>query len=289
MEIRHLVYFRAVAAHLHFRKAANALFISQPPLSRQIRELEEELGARLFTRSNKQVALTDAGKYFLNETGILLDKLEEAKHIAKQIHQAEGGELKIGYISSLYQPHLADVLKEMRIMFPYVKTSLYERPTIKQVEALEQGKLDVGILRAPVHSAKLKVQSLYFESFVVVMAATAPALKTEAEIGGYISSKPFIFFNHDYAPHYHSSLIEICARLGFIPNIVHEANNVHSILQLVEAGLGISILPLSVKNNNPNLVFLPLDKIPVRTEVILAYRPGVQNAALEWFVKNYPK
>lgn len=177
----------------------------------------------------------------------------------------------------------------MRIIFPYVKTSLYERPTIKQVDALEQGQLDVGILRAPVHSAKLKVQSLYFESFVVVMTVTAPILTGEAEIGGYISNKPFIFFNHDYAPHYHSSLIEICARLGFTPNIVHEANNVHSILQLVEAGLGISILPLSVKNHNPSLVFLPLDKIPVKTEVILAYRPGVQNAALEWFVKNYPK
>lgn len=83
MEIRHIIYFRAVAAHLHFRKAANALFISQPPLSRQIRELEEELGARLFTRNNKQVALTDAGKYFLNETSILLDRLEEVKQTAK--------------------------------------------------------------------------------------------------------------------------------------------------------------------------------------------------------------
>ena len=289
MEIRHLIYFKAVAEHLHFRNAANALFISQPPLSRQIKELEDELGARLFTRNNKRVALTDAGRYFLAEANKILAGLEESKHTVKQIHQAESGELKIGYISSLYQPHMAEVLKAMRVNFPYVKTSLYERPTIKQIEALEQGKLDVGILRAPVLSDKLKVQSLFFDPFMVVMPVEKQRFKNHDELATHIKDKPFIFFNKEYAPHYHDSLLEICNRLGFSPNIVHEANNVHSILQLVEAGLGISILPLSVKNKNANLRFIPLDDIPVKTEVVLAYRASQGNAALNWFVKNYPK
>nr|WP_294790905.1 LysR family transcriptional regulator [uncultured Mucilaginibacter sp.] len=289
MEIRHLIYFKTVAEHLHFRNAANALFISQPPLSRQIKELEDELGARLFNRNNKRVMLTDAGRYFLIEVNKILAGLEECRHTVKQIHQAESGELRIGYISSLYQPHMAEVLKALRVNFPYVKTSLYERPTVKQIEALEQGKLDVGILRAPVHSDKLKVQSLFFDPFMVVMQAGSEKFKNEEEVASYIKNKPFIFFNKEYAPYYHDSLIEICNRLGFSPNIVHEANNVHSILQLVEAGLGISILPLSVKNKNGNLRFIPLDKIPVKTEVVLAYRPGVGNVALKWFIENYPK
>jgi len=289
MEIRHLIYFKTVAEHLHFRNAANALFISQPPLSRQIKELEEELGARLFTRSNKRVALTDAGKYFLSETLKLLAGLEESKHTVKQIHEMESGELKIGYISSLYQPHMAEVLKAMRINFPHVKTSLYERPTIKQIEALELGKLDVGILRAPVHSDRLKVKSLFFDPFMVAMPVGKEKFKNDEDLAAFIKNKPFIFFNKEYAPHYHDSLMEICNRLGFSPNIIHEANNVHSILQLVEAGLGISILPLSVKNKNASLRFIPLHNIPVKTEVVLAYRANGSNAALNWFIKNYPE
>ena len=289
MEIRHLVYFKTVAEHLHFRNAANALFISQPPLSRQIKELEHELGARLFIRSNKRVVLTDAGKYFLSEVYKILAGLEESKHTVKQIHEAESGELRIGYISSLYQPHMAEVLKAMRVSFPHVKTSLYERPTVKQIEALEQGKLDVGILRAPVYSDKLKVKSLFFDPFIVAIQSTNEKFKNNEDLAAFIKNRPFIFFNKEYAPHYHDSLIEICNRLGFSPNIVHEANNVHSILQLVEAGLGISILPLSAKNANFKIDFILLYEMPVKTEVVLAYRTGNRNAALNWFIKNYPK
>ncbi len=289
MEIRHLIYFKTVAAHLHFRKAADALFISQPPLSRQIKELEEELGACLFIRSNKRVQLTDAGQYFLGEVNSLLTRLEESKRITRQMHQAESGELRIGYISSLYQPGMAAVLKLLRKKYPYVKTSLFERPTIKQIEALEQGGLDVGILRAPVHSANLAVRSLYFDPFMLVLPSNQLLNISNDNIGAAIKNMPFIFFNKDYAPHYHASLLEICSRLAFVPNIVHEANNVHSILQLVEAGLGISILPLSAKNDNKGLHFISLEHIPVKTEVVLAYKPANKNAALKWFIENYPE
>jgi DNA-binding transcriptional LysR family regulator len=289
VEIRHLIYFKTVAEHLHFRKAANALFISQPPLSRQIKELEDELGASLFTRNNKRVVLTDAGNYFLSQVNNMLANLEESKHVVKQIHQADSGELKIGYISSLYQPHMAEVLRAMRVALPHVKTSLYERPTVKQIEALETGKLDVGILRAPLYSTKLKVQSLFFDPFMVVMQASGEQFSNIKDMADHIKDKSFIFFNKEYAPYYHNCLVEICNRLGFSPNIVHEANNVHSILQLVEAGLGISILPLSVKNENSNLRFIPLNEIPVKTEVVLAYKVNEGNAALNWFIENYPK
>jgi DNA-binding transcriptional LysR family regulator len=291
MELRHLQYFKTVAEQLHFRKAAASLFISQPPLSRQIKELEEELGVQLFLRNNKRVILTEAGKYFKGEVDAIFARLEEGKNMTRQIHMGESGELAIGYISSLYQPHLAEVLKAMREVFPHIKTSLYERHTIKQIESLEQGTLDVGILRAPVHSDKLQLQTLFFDPFMVVIGGPDKKVSNTEELALIIRDKPFIFYNKEYAPHYNDKLMEICNRMGFKPNIIHEANNVNSILQLVEAGLGVSILPLSLRQQYEYLKvsFIELADIPVSTEVVLAYKKSNLNPALKWFIDNYNK
>ena len=291
MELRHLLYFKTVAEQLHFRNAALKLFISQPPLSRQIKELEDELGVLLFTRKNKRVTLTGAGKYFKGEVDAIFARLEESKSIVQQVHKSESGELKIGYISSVYQSHLADVLIAMRDVFPHVKTNLFEIPTLTQIKALEQGSLDVGILRAPVHSTQLKVQTLFFDPFVVVIPVGTSKFETQDELAAYLKQTPFIFFNKDFAPDYNNKLTEICERMGFTPVIVHEANNVHSILQLIEAGLGVSILPYSLKRQYGYLkvLFIGLENIPVNTEVVLAYKQTNNNAALKWFIENYYK
>ncbi|PTQ96619.1 LysR family transcriptional regulator [Mucilaginibacter yixingensis] len=288
MELRHLHYFRTVATELHFGRAAARLFIAQPPLSRQIKELETELGVLLFTRSNKRVALTDAGRYFLKEVEAVFARLEESKNVVRQIHQAESGELKIGYISSVYQSRLADVLLDLRGIYPFIRTSLFEMPTVTQIQALEQGRLDVGILRAPVHSAQLHIQTLFFDPFMVVVPVTTKLVDPD-EIAEYIKNRPFIFFNKSYAPHFNDKLLEICERMGFAPEIVHEVNNTHSILQLVEAGLGVTILPASLQRQYHYLKvnFIPLNDIPVHTEVLLAYKETNKNAALRWFIENF--
>jgi DNA-binding transcriptional LysR family regulator len=289
MELRHLLYFKTVAEELHFTRAANRLFISQPPLSRQIKELEDELQVQLFKRSNKQVTLTNAGKYFKDEVDALFARLEESKEVVRKIHTGVSGELKIGYISSVYQSHLAEILKSMQKEFPYLKTSLFEVPTLTQIKELEEGRLDVGILRAPVLSEKLKVESLFFDPFVVVIPLTDQEFLSEEAFVNFLKTSPFIFFNKNFAPQYNQKLIEICQRMGFTPDITHEANNVHSILQLVEAGLGVSILPSSLKNQYAQLkvAFITLDDIPVNTEVVLAYKESNQNPALEWFISHY--
>jgi len=289
MELRHLLYFKTVAEELHFGNAALKLFISQPPLSRQIKDLEEELGVLLFTRNNKRVNLTDAGKYFKEEVDLLFARLEEGKNIVKQIHQNESGELKIGYISSVYQTHLADVLKAMRDIFPFIKTNLFEIPTLTQIKALEHGNLDVGILRAPVNSDSLIVQTLFFDPFMVVVSGQNVRFKSNLEMADYLKHTPFIFFNKNFAPDYNAKLIEICGRLGLKPEIVHEVNNVHSILQLIEAGLGVSILPCSLKKQYGmlNVTFIELKNIPVNTEVVLAFKQSNRNPALKWFIENY--
>lgn len=131
----------------------------------------------------------------------------------------------------------------------------------------------MGILRAPFHSQELKVQTLFFDPFVVVVPRDENRNETQQELTSFLKSSPFIFFNKDFAPNYNDKLTEICGRMGFKPEIMHEANNVHSILQLIEAGLGVSILPLSLKQQYArlNISFVELKDIPVNTEVVLAY------------------
>lgn len=289
MELRHLLYFKTVAEELHFTKAATKLFISQPPLSRQIKELEEEIGAQLFIRNNKRVELTHAGKYFKKEVDIIFNKLEESKSIVRQIQEGASGELKIGYISSVYQSELAEILKAMREEFPFIKTGLFEMPTVLQIEALEQGKLDVGILRAPVLSNKLTIKSLFFDPFVVVIPSAIEKFSNRDELSKFLSTTPFIFFNKEFAPSYNDKLIEICKRMQFTPDITHEANNIHSILELIEAGLGVSILPLSLKKqySSMNIQFIEIEDIPIHTEVVIAYEQHNRNTALKWFLDQY--
>jgi len=142
MELRHLLYFKTVAEVLHFTKAAEKLHISQPPLTRQIKELENELGVQLFVRNNKRVALTEAGRYFLEASESLIRQLERSKQLVRQIHESVSGEFRIGYISSTPQVFLAHILQELKAKFPLLKTRLYELATVKQIKALEEGKVD---------------------------------------------------------------------------------------------------------------------------------------------------
>ena len=288
MELRHLIYFKTVAEELHFRKAAAKLFISQPPLSRQIRELEEELGARLFDRNNKRVELTPAGRYFKGKVDEMIDQLNESKLIVKQLHEHLSGELKIGYISSTYHIHLIDTLKDIRLAFPFLNIKLFEVPTVKQIEGLLDGGLDIGIMRAPVNSDKLTVHTLFEDPFVVVLPQNVNP-RDLINIGAYLATQPFIFFNRDYAPAYFLKLIEICQRMAFTPQITHEANNVHSILRLVEHGAGVSILPQSIKDHYPylKLQYLELSGLPISSEVVLAYKARPQNEAVTWFTEHY--
>jgi DNA-binding transcriptional LysR family regulator len=290
MELRHLLYFKTVAEELHFRKAAIKLFISQPPLSRQIRELEEDLGARLFERNNKKVSLTPAGLYFKKRVDDLFSHLAESRVMVKQLHENMSGELRIGYISSTYHQQLMDTLKEMRTVFPFLSVKLFEIPTVKQVRALEEGKLDIGIMRAPLNSEKLTVITLFHDPFIVTVPEEVTEIDNITDLGIFLSQQPFIFFNRDYAPVYHQKLLEVCQRMGFIPEITHEANNVHSILRLVEHGAGVSILSSSIRDHFPDLKlrYIDLEEMAITTEVVMAYKPK-QNEAISWFTEKYSK
>lgn len=281
MELRHLIYFKTVAKLLHFTKAAEQLHISQPPLTRQIKELEKELGVVLFLRNNKRVELTDAGRFFLRECDSLIQQLERSKQLVKQIHDSVSGEFRIGYISSTPLASLAALLRQLNHQFPLLKTRLYELPTAKQVGALEGGKLDVGILRAPVASTLLATDLLWEDPFVLVSASTGA---DQSDLTG-LATIPFISYNRDYAPYYHQQFIACCSHIGFTPQVVHECNNIHSILRLVESGLGVAIVPSSIKKQyaNLSLQFTELADSGIRTQIVMAHHRQTEHPALATF------
>jgi len=281
MELRHLIYFKTVAELLHFSKAAEQLHISQPPLTRQIKELERELGAVLFLRNNKRVVLTDAGRFFLSECESLIQQLERSKQLARQIHESVSGDFQIGYISSTPLTSLAAILQQLKHQYPLLKTRLYELSTAKQVKALEAGKLDIGILRAPVTSTQLEITSLWQDQFMWVCGAGSPYSINVTDL----ANAPFISYNSSYAPYYHQQFIACCHRIGFTPQVMHECNNMHSILSLVESGLGVALVPASIRHQYPylKLQFTELTGIPVYTEIVMAHHRQTEHPALASF------
>lgn len=248
MELRHLKYFIALSEELSFVKAADKLCIAQPPLSRQIKELETEIGTRLFDRNNKRVQLTEAGKFFLKEVKEMLRTLEATKINTKKIGENINGEYNIAYISSTFSGDVAALLKYLSEKYPYMNFRLYEVPTQKQIVALELGKIDLGIVRGPVISPQLNIQFWYRDSFSFVFNATEFDIRSSEHLKA-LKDQTFVFFNKNYAPHYYTSLLEICSNYGFSPKVVHESNNLASILQMVDNGLGVSIVPSNTLKN----------------------------------------
>ena len=281
MEIRHLNYFKTLAEELHFGKAAGKLYISQPPLSRQIKELEDELGVTLFLRNNKRVQLTEAGKYFLHQVNEIIQNIEHSKNITQQIHNNVSGTFRLGYISSTPKAMLAKVLKKIEAKYPYLHVHLFETSSLKQKLALENGKLDLGIVRAPIYSDQLEILTLMEETICIVAPKDFVFNKRN------LSHANYICFNQEYAPEYYNIVIQICNKLGFNPKIAHQSDSMHSILELVSNGIGLAIAPKSVVQTMKHLKIhiKEIDKRMAKTETKLAYHKESKNAALHDFVQ----
>lgn len=294
MELRHLKYFLKLAEELSFVRAADKLFISQPPLSRQIKELETEIGAPLFERNNKRVILTDAGKYYQKEIQELIQNLERINLTAKKISQNQSGEFRIAYVSSTFSGDISKLIQFLSDKYPYVNFRLYEAPTVKQIAALEAGKIDLGIIRAPLHSPKIESRLWFKDSFSLVFNRNKYSIASEEELEK-LKEATFVFFNKEYAPYFYDVLLQICSQYGFEPKVVHESNNISSIIQLVKNGLGISIVPTAIvkSHNYPELEYVELKKVNLFTDIVLATPKGNQSeiskSAIEFLMHQNPE
>ena len=249
MELRQLRYFVAVAEESNFSRAARRLHVSQPPLSTQMRSLEEELGVRLLERSNRGVTLTAAGLVFLEEARALLAHLEQARGKALRAHRGDTGRISVGFVSIADYGILPPALKSFRARFPGVEVELHELTTDAQIPDLRAGRLDLGIALAPVDEPDLEFECLLREELVLAAPSGHPAIRGAGAIDLRVLSKEsFIVPPRDIAPGLYDLTISYCRSFGFAPRITQQARQMQTVIGLVSSGMGFALVPASVRN-----------------------------------------
>lgn len=283
VEIRHLRYFVAVAEELHFGRAAQRLHIQQPPLSRQVQILEAELGFALFERSRRRVALTPAGVAFLRGARQVFGALDAAVQDATRANQGKSGRLAVGYPSSLAYSGLTELLRAFRTRYPAVELVLRELPPAEQIEGLKAGNLDVGFVRTSVDDAALVAELVRRESLMAVLPDDHALAARRAIPLSALAQEPFVLFPRARGPAYFDQLMALCNSAGFTPRIVQEVPQL-DIISMVAAGIGVSILPSSMRNfNRPGLCFRGIVGSP-EVELLVVWRQQNVSAALHNFV-----
>jgi DNA-binding transcriptional LysR family regulator len=260
MDLRHLRYFQAVAEELSFSKAARRLRIAQPALSRAVQEVEAELGCQLMDRDRRSVRLTPAGAALLQETGLLLDRLEESLRRVRRAASGEDGELRLGYIGPPTRPFLGRLLLEYRRRFPRVTVILEERTPERVWEMVSKGRLSVGLTRPVIAHEALGLKSLTLreESLCAVVPAHHPFAEKKTLAWSKLANEPIILLARREGAGSHDTILAACQEAGFSPRIAHTPSLIGTILQYVEAGAGIGIVPESVLPLDPSLRLLPL-------------------------------
>ena len=289
MELRHLRYFIAVAEELHFGRAAQVLGISQPPLSQQIQALEHEVGARLFERTNRRVELSEAGRLFLHEARLVLAQVDKAADVARRAQLGELGELKIGFTSSApFNSSIPQAIFAFRQAFPAVHLSLQEMSSTEVAESLVDESIQVGLMRPLPLPDSLSVVELMREPLVAVLNADHPLVQG-SERGlhlAQLAEEPFVFFPRSYGSGLYAQLLNLARDAGFSPRFAQEAGEAMTIIGLVAAGLGVSVLPASYQRIRiDGVVYRTLLDQEAVTAVWLVQRKGAQTPMALAFVE----
>jgi DNA-binding transcriptional LysR family regulator len=276
VDLRHLRYFTCVAEELHFGRAALRLGISQPPLSQQIRALEEELGVQLLERTSRRVRLTEAGRQFLPEARATMAQAEQAARTARLAHRGDVGRLRLGFSTSVpFIPRVVDALSRFRQAYPQVSLELDELPRDEQMSRVERGLLDVAIMRAfstpdlPSNMQSLRIQ---MDGVMLAMRQDHPlAQRTDVLTLDDLRGEPMILFGGGNGAGLNERLIEECQTLGFELDVVIETASFATLLGLTAAGLGVTILSRSLMRLNVDtLAFRPLE-VPFTSELLMLH------------------
>ena len=287
MELRHLRYFVSVAEALSFTKAAEKLHTAQPSLTRQIRDLEEELGVRLLNRTKQQVTLTNEGRSFLADAKRLLALAAETVESVRRLHSGEVRALNIGYVSNLFYDLLPRTLASFRHLFPTVSVNLFDMSCGDQFRALEDGTLDLGFvgLHEPIARRGLEFRTIASYKTVAALPKNNPlAGKTTVALKA-LAPMFFIGMSEASYPYYHEWLIKTCHRAGFIPKVLQDVDLERTMIHAISAGLGVALVPEQLKKlPHKNVVFRPVMPA-VATEACVAWKGENSSAALKAYVE----
>ncbi len=274
MELRHLRYFVAVAEERHFGRAAARLHIAQPPLSQQIRRLEAELGEPLLYRTTRNVELSPAGEVLLERAREILAATDSAVDDARRAARGEYGRLAIGFTGSSTYEMLPSLAAALRRELPGVALELRgELLTPAQVTRLIDGTLDLGLLRPPVHERELSIEVLRSEPLIAVLPQSHPLATSDSVPLELLESDPFVTYPSHFRSVLHDAVEDACAAHGFKPRAAHEVAETATLVSFVAAGLGVSLVPASVRHMTVRgAIYRPLSENSARVELAAAWR-----------------
>jgi DNA-binding transcriptional LysR family regulator len=274
VELRHLTYFVAVAEELNFGRAAERLYIAQPPLTRQIRQLEQELGVELFHRTTRRIELTKAGQVYLTEARRVLAQVEEAATLARLASRGEAGQLVVGFEGSSAYDIVPLTVKTFSKRFPRVSLIVREMTTGEQVKALHAARIGVGfVVPTLFDTGDLIVKTVLREPPIVALPQEHPQTQHLTVNLEDLKDETFIVCPRHQKCGLYDHIISVCRRRGFSPRLTQETDEVQSILGFVAAGLGVALLPASVRHlQRSGVVYRQLQPPIEELELAIAWR-----------------
>jgi DNA-binding transcriptional LysR family regulator len=284
IDLRQLRYFQAVAEELHFGRAAARLAIAQPALSRQIQQLEAELGTPLLRRTQRRVELLPAGALLLERSRALQQDMARALSDTRRAGAGEFGRLAVGFIHSSSYGLLPSIVGRFRQLYPGIELELHEMPITVQHTALVRGTIDVGLLRVQPGPADLEVLPILPDAFVLALPARHPLAARKRLRLKSVAGEPFVMFSQEGAPLFHGRIQRMCEQAGIEPQVAQHATQIHTVVGLVGAGLGVAIVPGSARNlhsRQVRLVHIADKSDPLH--VALAWRRGHETPAIRSF------
>lgn len=285
MELRHLRYFLALAEELSFTRAAKRLHVSQPPLSLQIRQLEQEVGARLFARTSRNVELTPAGHAFLIDAMAILERVEASISRAAAIESGLAGRIEIGLSGSHFFGPLPELIAGYSRVYSDVSIFLQELKPAIQLDALRERRIDLSISRTPVNDAVLKSTRLWADPIVAAVPCGHRLAKRKSVKLGDLRDEPFVMLRLDtsaYAQH----IRDCCVQAGFAPRVVHHVSEVAAEVSLVAAGMGVALIPQSLTHIYTNAIaFIPMASKEPNSDVYAVQRSEDSSNVTNAFVR----
>jgi len=270
MDVQQIKNFLVLCDTLNFRKAAEQINIVQPALSKQIQLLENEVGALLFNRSKRAVTLTEAGVFFQKETNRILQDLNKTITRAAQLHNGEAGEIRVTHASSAMNTVVPSFLVKVKHRWPDLKTIVQETSNFQQIEMLLARKTDIGIAPNILVPPEISSKILYKENFVLILPDNHPLSKKKFTDLSILKNETFILPQLSSGIGYVEAILQIFQGFGFKPRVAHESAHSIGVLRLVEAGLGISIEPISsVRGANMNIKLVELKNLPQKVTMTL--------------------
>jgi DNA-binding transcriptional LysR family regulator len=285
MELRQIRSFLSIAETLHFGRTADLIHLSQPALSLQIRALEEEVGVKLLERDRRKTTLTAAGAAFRDDATAALLRIEQAVRSARMAAAGKLGLLRIGFISTAGNEMVPDIVRGFRESNPKVEFSLRNILTTEQIQMLDAGSIDVGFLRLPIgEHPELEVVAIHREPFVVVLPRSHKLAKRRKVRLRELSGEDFVMYERAYAPGFHDLLFGMLRNAGVVPNITQTAGQMPTLISLVDAGMGVSILPAStVTHSAASVVACEIADLVPMSEIGIAIHRGNRTSIIETF------